>query len=190
MLAGGQAQAGVQYQRQRKDAARRDTELLCSQNRRPQAEQSYTAQFGCREPLQCCCGAVRSSAVHPPEGTSGSSSSSSCIRHRKRSVTPRMYSLGCCRLFRRFWQIRICGGRAGGWSETSAGEPRGGQKRAEGSDVMGGGEQQAGWAWTERLHYTAGHSRADRSRFSHGSNVVCHKPKGTGPGGLAGSSTP
>lgn len=46
-----------------------------------------------------------------PEGTSGSSSSSSCIRHRKRRVTPRMYSLGCCRLFRRFWQMRICGGR-------------------------------------------------------------------------------
>lgn len=32
------------------------------------------------------------------------------MRHRKRSVTPRMYSLGCCRLLRRFWQIRICKG--------------------------------------------------------------------------------
>ena len=34
--------------------------------------------------------------------------SSSWMRHRKRRVTPRMYSLGCCRLLRRFWQIRIC----------------------------------------------------------------------------------
>jgi hypothetical protein len=37
------------------------------------------------------------------------------MRHRKRSVTPRIYSLGCCRLLRRFWQIRIWleGGRRG-----------------------------------------------------------------------------
>lgn len=33
------------------------------------------------------------------------------MRHRNLRVTPRMYSLGCCRLLRRFWQIRICGGR-------------------------------------------------------------------------------
>eukprot|EP00983_Pelagomonas_calceolata_P062134 1147146-Pelagomonas_calceolata.AAC.18 len=45
------------------------------------------------------------------EGTRGSRISSSRIRHRKRKVTPRMYSLGCWRLFRRFWQIRIWRGR-------------------------------------------------------------------------------
>ena len=42
-------------------------------------------------------------------GTSGSRISSSLMRHRKRSVTPLMYSLGCCKLLRKFWQIRICG---------------------------------------------------------------------------------
>ncbi len=42
------------------------------------------------------------------EGMRGSRISSSRMRHRKRRVTPLMYSLGCWRLFRRFWQIRIC----------------------------------------------------------------------------------
>ena len=42
------------------------------------------------------------------EGIRGSRISSSRMRHRKRSVTPLMYSLGCCRLLRRFWHIRIC----------------------------------------------------------------------------------
>jgi hypothetical protein len=45
------------------------------------------------------------------DGMSGSMISASLMRHRKRRVTPRMYSFGCCRLLRRFWQMRIISGR-------------------------------------------------------------------------------
>lgn len=65
----------------------------------------------CQQPIaSACCPKppLRVPLPAAPEGTSGSSSSSSCILQRKRSVTPRMYSLGCCRLFRKFWQMRIC----------------------------------------------------------------------------------
>lgn len=53
-------------------------------------------------------------------GVRGSRISSSLMRHRNRSVTPRMYSFGCIRLLRRFWQIRICATGAQHESEQRA----------------------------------------------------------------------
>ncbi|KAJ0556445.1 hypothetical protein HanIR_Chr07g0313941 [Helianthus annuus] len=45
------------------------------------------------------------------EGIKGSIISVSHIRQRNRKVTPRMYSFGCWRLFRKFWQIKIISGK-------------------------------------------------------------------------------
>ena len=53
----------------------------------------------------------RCSTLRRMEGINGSMSSASCRRHKNLNVTPRMYSLGCCKLLRRFWQIRIISGR-------------------------------------------------------------------------------
>jgi hypothetical protein len=44
-------------------------------------------------------------------------------------VTPRMYSLGCCRLLRRFWQIRICSQR------NTRGQTRQGRQASAAADV-------------------------------------------------------
>jgi hypothetical protein len=104
-------------------AARVGTDALLAavevnQLRKPQQLQAHRLYTS-----NCCAAYTAALAVYHPGcgaaphlcsrfasmlGTSGSRISSSLMRHRKRSVTPRMYSLGCCRLLRRFWQIRIC----------------------------------------------------------------------------------
>lgn len=72
-------------------------------------EDKHVPTYGrsCRTPWRIC-----SHKLTRMEGVSGSRISSSLMRHRKRSVEPRRNSLGCCRLLRRFWQMRICGAQA------------------------------------------------------------------------------
>ncbi|KAJ0595041.1 hypothetical protein HanOQP8_Chr04g0127571 [Helianthus annuus] len=52
----------------------------------------------------------RCSRLASIDGIKGSIISVSLRRQRNLRVTPRMYSFGCWRLFRRFWQIKIISG--------------------------------------------------------------------------------
>mmetsp|Transcript_4169 Transcript_4169/g.10731 ORF Transcript_4169/g.10731 Transcript_4169/m.10731 type:complete len:202 (+) Transcript_4169:393-998(+) len=71
------------------------------------AYMALTALTALRRTKECLC-----SRFERIEGIRGSRISTSLMRHRKRRVTPRRYSFGCCRLFRRFWQIKIISGRS------------------------------------------------------------------------------